>query len=63
MNRERIERELGILRAGGQIAELIENGRAVVIYRKRTHNRREVRTAVSHRASWSQSLQDMRRLR
>lgn len=34
MNRERIERELAILRAGGQIAELIEVPRAVVIYRK-----------------------------
>jgi hypothetical protein len=33
MNRERIERELALLRAGGQIADLIELSRAVVIYR------------------------------
>src|SRR3984893_9784423 len=33
MNRERIERELALLRAGGQTAELIENGRTVVLYR------------------------------
>jgi hypothetical protein len=33
MNRERIERELALLRDGGQIAELIETGRAVVLYR------------------------------
>jgi|SRR5271156_4463418 len=33
MNRERIERELALLRDGGQIAELIEIGRAVVLYR------------------------------
>lgn len=33
MNRERIERELAQLRDGGQIAELIEMGRAVVLYR------------------------------
>jgi hypothetical protein len=33
MNRERIERELALLRDGGQNAELIETGRAVVIYR------------------------------
>ena len=33
INKERIERELGLLREGGQVAELIENGTAVVIYR------------------------------
>ena len=33
MNRERIERELRILREGDQAAELLENGRAVVLYR------------------------------
>jgi hypothetical protein len=33
MNKERIERELGILHEGGQSAELIVNGRAVVLYR------------------------------
>ena len=33
MNRERIERELALLRDGGQIAELIEGARAVVLYR------------------------------
>jgi hypothetical protein len=32
MNRERIERELTCLRAGGQSAELITDGRAVVLY-------------------------------
>jgi hypothetical protein len=34
MSDERIERELGILRAGGQAADLITtNGRALVVYR------------------------------
>jgi hypothetical protein len=33
MNQERIERELAVLRAGGQSAELIETARAVVLYR------------------------------
>jgi hypothetical protein len=33
MNRERIERELGILREGGQVAELILGDRTVVLYR------------------------------
>jgi hypothetical protein len=33
MNRERIERELALLREGGQPAELIVNGSAVVLYR------------------------------
>ena len=33
VNRERIERELALLRDGGQIAELLVNGRAVVLYR------------------------------
>jgi hypothetical protein len=33
MNRERIDRELANLREGGQIADLILGGRAVVLYR------------------------------
>ncbi len=33
MNKERIDRELAILREGGQAADLIVNGKAVVIYR------------------------------
>jgi hypothetical protein len=34
MNRERIERELLLLREGGQIAELIINSPALVLYRQ-----------------------------
>jgi hypothetical protein len=33
MNRERIERELRILCEGNQTADLVENGRAIVLYR------------------------------
>lgn len=33
MNRERIERELLKLKEGGQVAELLTNSRAVVLYR------------------------------
>jgi hypothetical protein len=33
MNRERIDRELAMLGKGGQVAELIEEGRAFVLYR------------------------------
>jgi hypothetical protein len=33
VNRERIERELAILREGGQVAELVVNCRSVVLYR------------------------------
>lgn len=33
MSRERIERELARLRDGGQVAELINDGREVVLYR------------------------------
>ena len=45
MNRERIERELALLRDGGQIAELIENGRGGGDLPQRTDERRKVRTA------------------
>lgn len=33
MSRERILREIGILRVGNQVAELVSNGREFVIYR------------------------------
>jgi len=33
MNQERIERELGLLREGGQVAQLITNGASLVLYR------------------------------
>lgn len=33
MSRERIERELALLREGNQLAELIQNGQMVVLYR------------------------------
>jgi hypothetical protein len=33
MNRERIERELTLLRSGGLVVELVEGGRPIVLYR------------------------------